>query len=509
MPADFSSIIIKINALKAKVEQSSITPLYLGTILEEMVAIMQLIDLSDFADDIADAIIQAQQALNTAQLAISKAETADNNATEALSKATTALFKASTAIDAANLAVQTVETITDSIAEPGGIAPLDDNGLIPSKHIPGLIDDVKDFNGFVDFAPINPKSTSKESTNPGCSIVFDTHINAFLLLYTPDNASAAVQNEYYANWADRHLYGDTNANYCTPHTDKLYIDTTQNITYRWSGTTLIPIGNPFALGYTSTTAFPGDEGLQTKQALENLINNTIPEITSFVKYGKSIIQFDGILTESPDLQPASINYNPQTDSILYDAQRSTFIIAHSQNQNSDLTPLTYFGSASNAEFIGTLHNGQGLIPHPDKLYIDKNTSEIYLYSTDTSSLITLNTSTPQLLNSGTPPLIDVDQLCPIDKLGINNYYTLETAINAILAKQTDTGITYAKPNLIITYRSAPLTVLTWQFVGTLDSPDNFLDPDLWQPFNTTQAPPDIKIPQFNYDETTNALHITY
>ena len=41
---------------------------------------------------------------------------------------------------------------------------------------------------------------------------------------------------------------------------KIYIDTSTNITYRWSGTVYTPIGSDLALGETSSSAYRGDKG---------------------------------------------------------------------------------------------------------------------------------------------------------------------------------------------------------------------------------------------------------
>ena len=45
------------------------------------------------------------------------------------------------------------------------------------------------------------------------------------------------------------------------------MDVTTNKTYRWSGTTLAVIGSDLALGHTSGTAFPGDEGADLQERM--------------------------------------------------------------------------------------------------------------------------------------------------------------------------------------------------------------------------------------------------
>lgn len=46
----------------------------------------------------------------------------------------------------------------------------------------------------------------------------------------------------------------------TGESGKIYVDTTANTTYRWSGTEYVAIGSSLALGETSATAFRGDYG---------------------------------------------------------------------------------------------------------------------------------------------------------------------------------------------------------------------------------------------------------
>lgn len=46
----------------------------------------------------------------------------------------------------------------------------------------------------------------------------------------------------------------------TPESGKVYVDVESNITFRWSGTTYVPIGSDLALGETASTAYRGDRG---------------------------------------------------------------------------------------------------------------------------------------------------------------------------------------------------------------------------------------------------------
>lgn len=102
----------------------------------------------------------------------------------------------------------------NQIGVPNGIAPLDNNGFISSKYLPSYVDDVIEASTF--------------------------------------NMLPAV--------------GETG---------KIYVTTDTNRTYRWSGTGYIEISKSLALGYTDSTAFPGDEGLANTISITNLQNKII------------------------------------------------------------------------------------------------------------------------------------------------------------------------------------------------------------------------------------------
>ena len=53
---DFSTLISKVDALKAKIEQSSITPLYLGSLLNDFLLAMHGIDMTDMPASVSAAL---------------------------------------------------------------------------------------------------------------------------------------------------------------------------------------------------------------------------------------------------------------------------------------------------------------------------------------------------------------------------------------------------------------------------------------------------------------------
>ena len=97
---------------------------------------------------------------------------------------------------------------TSQVGAKGGVAPLDENGIISSTYLPSYVDDV-----------------------------IDGTISDDLSTFT-DVDGVAV----------------------TPEAGKIYNDTTKNKSYRWSGTTYVSLNDGVALGETENTAYRGDRG---------------------------------------------------------------------------------------------------------------------------------------------------------------------------------------------------------------------------------------------------------
>lgn len=97
---------------------------------------------------------------------------------------------------------------TSQVGAKGGVAPLDENGIISSTYLPSYVDDV-----------------------------IDGTISDDLSTFT-DTASKAV----------------------TPEAGKIYNDITKNKSYRWSGSAYVSLNDGVALGETEKTAYRGDRG---------------------------------------------------------------------------------------------------------------------------------------------------------------------------------------------------------------------------------------------------------
>ena len=94
-----------------------------------------------------------------------------------------------------------------------GVATLDSNGKVPSSQLPSYVDDVLEY--------------SNKSAFP-----------------------------------------------VTGETGKIYVDTTANLTYRWSGSQYVEISPSLALGETSSTAYSGDKGKATTDKVNTHVANT-------------------------------------------------------------------------------------------------------------------------------------------------------------------------------------------------------------------------------------------
>lgn len=84
----------------------------------------------------------------------------------------------------------------------------------------------------------------------------------------PLDSNAKVPAEYLPSYVDDVLeYATKSAFPSNGETGKIYISLDDNLTYRWSGTTYVEISKSLALGETSSTAYSGDKGKATTDAL--------------------------------------------------------------------------------------------------------------------------------------------------------------------------------------------------------------------------------------------------
>lgn len=104
------------------------------------------------------------------------------------------------------------QEINNKIGKPNGFATLDENGIVPSSQLPSYVDDVLEFSSY--------------ST-------------------LPTEGSTGI----------------------------IYVTLDDNKTYRWSGSTYVEISKSLGLGETTSTAFPGNRGVEVERNLEAHIND--------------------------------------------------------------------------------------------------------------------------------------------------------------------------------------------------------------------------------------------
>ena len=153
----------------------------------------------------------------------------------------------------------------------GGLAPLGSDAKIPATYLPGFVDDVIEFTEAAENITAQQVSIAAKSTDKNCSVLYDKNNNVFVLcIFDPETISLT----FYNNWLDADAWGDANTIYGrTPQVGKVYVDKSRNITYRWSGSTLVAIGSDLALGYTESTAFPGSDGKKLQNEMKTAQTN--------------------------------------------------------------------------------------------------------------------------------------------------------------------------------------------------------------------------------------------
>lgn len=166
-------------------------------------------------------------------------------------------------IDLQDLILDSVETFTAldfiPVTEKGkasGVCPLNSSSKVDSKYLPSYVDDVMEFNGTINFTNVNDVvglGQYKNKTYVTTSTTIASYTNKIIKF----GANTKVED-----WVVEDLVAD-----------KIYVNVTNNKTYRWSGTNLVEIGSGgVVIGEIEGTAYDGAKG---KKVTDNV--NTIPE----------------------------------------------------------------------------------------------------------------------------------------------------------------------------------------------------------------------------------------
>lgn len=170
---------------------------------------------------------------------------------------------------------------------PNGVAELDSTGKVPAAQLPSYVDDV----------------------------IEGTYVNAT-------------------------TFHDTEGSPVTPESGKLYIDTTTDKEYRWSGTQFSSIRDGIALGETAETAYAGNKGKANADAIAAL-------------------------------QAAQGNYQPKSDNTLNTTAKTVVGGINEVKTTADGAAST---AAANAEAIADLADGTTPAGKADKLSTPRNIS---------------------------------------------------------------------------------------------------------------------------------------
>ena len=300
---DLSALQTKVNDLIAKVALNSITPAYLGSILDDFITKMKAIDMTDLTEDIQTAISNAATALQNARTAITTSTTASSDAASALTKAKEAVESAASAISTAAMASDTassasssaaeakatanaaksaadaaeakanaasaaIDALNDSVRMPNGIAVLDPDGLIAKEEIPTSLRNVIPFDGFYSFDTAPTLQSAPLGTSEA-SIFYCRATKTFIACY---------KSKYYPGWPDADHFGTSTSNGRTPVKGKIYVDAANKTSYAWDGSDLVVVGYNLELGEEANQAYPGTAGAALAAAhdtLESRVDNIL------------------------------------------------------------------------------------------------------------------------------------------------------------------------------------------------------------------------------------------
>lgn len=383
-----------------------------------------------------------------------------------------------------------VNAINNSKGKANGFAPLDANAKVPAAHLPGYVDDVVEFNAFVEGVTPQMASANKNSTDAGCMVVYDVNSNCFLLAVSnrsiasetdwnvvlrpqrlASTPSTAVDSEeatkvqitdywnikdtgitlipsaftYYNNWLDAEAFGTVSTNGRIPVAGKIYTCTSVNTTSRWSGSELVKIGSDLALGHTAGTAFPGDEGAQLQENVKNQKENL--QLNRRRIDNIKILPFNGIWDGQGAEPTNGIFLCPSPDGGWYfrEFDNTGFYDFPEEDYNCDLQA-----------------NSGTLFRHEDSLYRIKH-GEIETFVTDKN----LNEATDKIKKPRT--FINANQL-----LDYSATYTIGEVSKLL---ETQFGNLFHVPGIVISFRGKN----SWES-KQWNGDDSFTEDSAWTDF---------------------------
>lgn len=155
------------------------------------------------------------------------------------------------------------------------------NGKVPSRMLPAYVDDVVEFGGM----PDKGIKILQNSTADWTKVIYDSGTKRFYATkgvevedstaLVPGGTAKPKLLEVYDNWTERENFQELTTN--VPYSGKIYIDTTGNKQYRWSGSELVEISSGgVVLGETDSTAYPGNKGAANAEKIEGILKGDLP-----------------------------------------------------------------------------------------------------------------------------------------------------------------------------------------------------------------------------------------
>ena len=447
-------------------------------------------------------------AVNTANTALNGATSA-NSSIASISTTVTTLQNGLTSVETKvlqNMAnidglAQEVADIYAQVGKPSGIAPLDAMGKVPAANLPAFVDDVVEFEGVLADVIVENRDLPELGSELATPVYFSTTLNRFIV-YNPEDKL------YYSNWPGDGVF---QSNYI-PSAGKVFLCMGDGKCYRWSGSRLAAIGSDLALGETANTAFPGSRGVALEQHVDSLQtssqwqNLTVCNINVWKNAPTTI--YDLATAVSALINAGRLTAGMVVVYLSEDGWVSKqFIGVNTIQSFQNLDNWKDFGGSS----VGNIYNVTTEMPISGYYSLcdteNVGSSAVHLAWTKKKAALGLilsfeiaagtwktyqfvgkSLTEEQWINpenwkdfgslaAGSEPFIIIDNLVGAPTFG--NFYTLESALTALLAYQKEKGLTYAKPGLVISYKVAENKMETRQFQGSIA---DFSEPALWSEF---------------------------
>ena len=211
------------------------------------------------------------------------------------------------------------------VDEPNGVAPLDENGLVPSGNLPSYVDDVIEGYGRMEGTAPNQylvfykkqvvdgyyyngafyeDAEHTTEITPAANKYYRSLVNSLVYYYDTEN------NEY-------KLVADDDAPFIVGGKSKIYVDLLTDKTYRWGGTVYTEISNTqVSKSFTTNIAVGGvpvgttiDSTMSLEDVLKRILVNVYqPRVTKDASASVSLSQGSATVIEIGKKDNLSYNY---------------------------------------------------------------------------------------------------------------------------------------------------------------------------------------------------------